>query len=340
MTKTATIPVARSLAISRIALVLIALVLALAAAGALYENISEARDRRFNPMPGQRVNIGSDERPLFMHIYCTGQSTPTVILESGLGDSYLSWRSVQPRIATFTRVCSYDRAGIGYSDPGPRPRTSAVIAEELHTLLEKANISGPYVLVGHSAGGFVVRLFAAAHSAQVSGMVLVDSSHPDQENRFPLEVKNMEQSWGREAEFLAYTTPLGVPRLLGLCDEEAIQRAADCNFHTARESYEELRALPSSTHQAAASGSLGDLPLIVLSHDPDKPSSELPADLAKPTNEAWQKMQEELAHLSTRGTQVVVRNTAHYIQIDRPDAVVDAIQNVVNQARAESTPKP
>jgi hypothetical protein len=96
----------------------------------------------------------------------------------------------------------------------------------------------------------------------------------------------------------------------------------------------ELKAFSESAAQTAAAGTLGDIPLVVLSHDPDKPSAELPADLAKPTNEAWEKMQEELAHLSTRGTQVIAKNSSHYIQSDRPEMVIDAVRDVVDQARA------
>jgi hypothetical protein len=127
--------------------------------------------------------------------------------------------------------------------------------------------------------------------------------------------------------------PFGIPRLLGLCEDNAVTRAADCNWHSAREQLAEMSAFPESAAETAQAGSLADLPLAVLSHDPDKPSSDLPPDLAKPVNEAWEKMQEELAHLSTRGTQVVARNSAHYIQIDRPDVVIEAIREVVEQAR-------
>lgn len=171
-------------------------------------------------------------------------------------------------------------------------------------------------------------------------MVLVDASHPDQENRFPPELKNMEGTWLREAEFLEFSTPLGIPRLMGLCDEEAVQRAAECNFPTAREGVAELKAFSDSAAETAVTGSLGDMPLAVLSHDPDKPSSELPPDLAAPTNEIWEKMQEELAHLSTRGTQVIAKNSAHYIQIDCPDVVIDAVRKVVEQARAAKNSPP
>ena len=186
-------------------------------------------------------------------------------------------------------------------------------------------------------GGFDVRLYASLYRDQVAGMVLVDASHPDQENRFPPELKNMEGSWLREAEFLEYTMPFGLPRLLGLCEEEPVQRAAECNFHSARENVAELKAVSESAAQAAATPSLGDMPLAVLSHDPEKPSSEFPPDLAKPVNEAWEKMQEEMAHLSTRGTQTIVKNSSHYIQIDRPDVVIDAVRAVVEQARQSST---
>jgi pimeloyl-ACP methyl ester carboxylesterase len=317
----------------RVVVGLILLVLVLAGVGMIYENIFEARDRRFNPRSGQLFDVGGYR----MHIDCSGEGSPTVILESGLGDSSLSWRKVQPEIAKFTRVCSYDRAGLGYSDSSSQPRTSKVIAGELHALLKAAGVPPPYVLVGHSMGGFDVRLFAGLYRSEVSGMVLVDSSHPDQENRFPPELRNMEGSWLREAEFLEYTAPFGVPRLLGLCDPDPVQRAAECNYHSAHEGVAELKEFSESAAQTSSSGSLGDMPLAVLSHDPDKPSADLPADLAKPTNEAWEKMQEEMAHLSTRGTQAIAKNSSHYIQIDRPDVVIDAIRNIVELAR---TPQP
>lgn len=315
----------------RIATGLLLLVLLLAIIGILYQNISEARDRRFNPLAGRVVDVDGRR----MHIDCEGTASddPTVILDAGLGDSYLSWRKVQPEIAKFARVCSYDRAGIGYSDSSSRPRTSRVIAEELHRLLQAAGVAPPYVLVGHSMGGYDVRLYASLYRNEVVGVVLVDASHPDQENRFPPELNNMKGSWIREAEFIEFTMPLGIPRLLGLCDDGPEQRAAECNFHTAREQVEELKSFSASAAETAATGPLGDLPLAVLSHDPDKPLVDLPADLAKPTNQEWEKMQEELARLSTRGTQTVAKNSSHYIQIDRPDVVIQAVRAIVDQAR-------
>ena len=307
----------------------LAFVILLAIAGFLYENISEARDRRFHPMPGGLIDVGGYK----MHIDCTGKGTPTVILDSGLGDSYISWHKVQPQIAQFTRVCSYDRAGLGYSDSSPRSRTSKVMAEELHTLLQNAGISPLYILVGHSMGGFNVRLFASLYRSDVAGMVLVDSPHPEQEKRFPQALNDLDKTWVREQEFLAFSMPFGVPRLLGFCDKDGAVRAPDCNFHSTREGVAELKAISESAAQTANTGSLGDLPLAVLSHDPDQPEPDLPEDLVKPTNDAWQQMQNELAQLSSRSTHVIAKNSGHYIQIDRPDLVIEAIRKVVDQAR-------
>lgn len=314
----------------------IILVLLLAAAGFLYQNISEARDRRFNPMQGQLVSVDGRK----MHIDCTGQGSPTVILDSGLGDTYLSWQKVQPEIAKFVQVCSYDRAGIGYSDPSSQPRTSRVIASELRGLLQAAHVAPPYILVGHSMGGYDVRVYAGMYPKEVAGMVLVDASHPDQENRLPSELKSMEGTWNREAIFLEYATPFGIPRFLGLCDDDVAVRAAECNWHSEREKRAEMKMFSQSAVEAGAVTSLGDIPLAVLSHDPDKPSVELPADLAKSTNEAWEKMQEESAHLSTRGTQSIAKNSSHYIQFDRPELVIDAVRSVVEQARHSEANSP
>ena len=308
---------------------LLLLVILLATVGFLYENISEARDRRFHPMPGQLIDVGGYK----MHVNCSGQGTPAVILDSGLGDSYVSWSKVQPQIAKFTRVCSYDRAGLGYSESSPRPRTSKVMAEELHMLLHNAGILPPYILAGHSMGGYNVRLFHSLYRNEVAGMVLVDSSHPEQEKRFPQALNDLDKTWVREQEFLAFSMPFGIPRLLGFCGNDAQVRAADCNFHSAREGLAVLKMFPESAAQAATTGSLGDLPLAVISHDPEVPQPDVPADLVKPMNDAWGQMQDELAHLSTRGTRTIAKNSSHYIQIDRPEVVIGAVRNMVDQAR-------
>jgi len=147
--------------LKRAVLMLIALALLLGLAGITYQAACTARDARRFPPPGRLVNVDGHR----LHAYCTGEGSPTVILEAGWSDCWLNWHLVQPEVAKFTRVCSYDRAGMGWSDAGPYPRTSGQIVREMHALLSNAGIPGPYVLVGHSFGGFNVRLFAQEHPA-------------------------------------------------------------------------------------------------------------------------------------------------------------------------------
>jgi pimeloyl-ACP methyl ester carboxylesterase len=308
-----------------------ALIVSAPPAGAAYQQILLASERRAYPMPGKLIDVGGYK----MHIYCTGEGNSPVILDSGLGDSYMSWRNVQPEISKSVLVCSYDRAGMGYSQPSGRPRTSRIFAEELHQLLHAAVVSPPYILVGHSFGGFNVRLFASRYRSETAGMVLVDSSHPDQPERMPA---NDLLGAIREAKFLQYGEPIGISRFLGYCDADAAVRAAECTFNNARENSAELENVLTSGQETAAAGDLGDLPLVVISRDTDKRNPDFPPDLDKARNKVWAEMQEELNHLSTQGTLVIAKGSGHAIQNDRPDIVIQAVHNVVDQARQKIGP--
>ena len=145
----------------------------LASGGATYEAIMAAGDDKRYPPPGQLVDVGGYR----LHLHCIGQGSPTVVLDAGLGAFSLDWGAVQPQIATSTRVCAYDRAGLGWSEPGPTPRSPQQFADELHALLTNAGVEGPYVLVAHSISGKTARLFASQHPNEVAGMVLVDARH-------------------------------------------------------------------------------------------------------------------------------------------------------------------
>jgi pimeloyl-ACP methyl ester carboxylesterase len=309
------------------------LCVSLAVAGVIYQSISTARDRRAVRIPGQLVDVGGFK----MHLNCVGLGTPTVVLDSGLGDNYISWRKVQPQIGQYTRVCSYDRAGLGYSDSSPHSRTSKDFAEELHLLLRNGGISPPYILVGHSMGGYDVRLYANLYRSEVAGMVLVDASHPEQQKRLPPTLNDLDAGWVREQEFLEVTMPFGLPRLLGFCGSDVEVRAAECNVHSVRESVAELKSISASAAQTAATVSLGDMPLAVLSQDPAAPQPDLPEDLVKPASEAWQQMQKELAELSTQSTQVIAKRSGHYIQLDRPDVVIEAVRQLVEIIRERTS---
>src|SRR5215213_1289756 len=161
--------------IGRVLLGLLALLIGLAVIGASYEAIMAAGDATRYPPPGQLVDVGGYR----LHLHCVGEGSPTVIMEAGGAGNVLHWMLVQPAIAQSTRVCAYDRAGMGWSEPGPLPRTPQQIVAELHTLLTNAGIPGPSILVGHSIGGKYVRLYARQYPQDVAGMVLVDARHED-----------------------------------------------------------------------------------------------------------------------------------------------------------------
>jgi pimeloyl-ACP methyl ester carboxylesterase len=313
------------------------LLIALICAGAVYEGIKSHNDRRLFHPPGRLVDVGGYR----LHLYCTGKGSPTVILEAGGGNPWLSWYKVQPQVAQFTQVCSYDRAGLGWSDPSPKPRTTKVIAEELHTLLQNAGIRGPYVLVGHSLGGMDVRMFASEDPSEVAGMVLVDSSHPDQEDRFPPEAKKLSAGTRYVIRAMQLTLPIGLPRLLASRAAPPEIRPEFCAIFCRKQFLAAVRAEAEAQDvnaaQVRALGPLGDLPLVVLSHDPDK--MKFPGNLTEPVNRAWGEMQEELAHLSSNGTHLVVKGSGHDIQIDKPEAVVEAIRKVVGQAKGARRPR-
>ena len=150
-------------------------------AGVVYEQLGRRRDRARLPQIGQSVDIGGRS----LNIYCSGEGSPTVVFESGAGAPGYAWSHIQPEIAKLTRACWYDRAGEGWSDPGPFPRTSAAVAQDLHELLRRAGIPPPYVLVGHSIGGLHARVYNGLYPNEVAGMVLVDSAHEEEPKRAP-----------------------------------------------------------------------------------------------------------------------------------------------------------
>src|SRR5215216_1386709 len=163
----------------KVLLWLVVALLVLAVVGAIYQAIATELDERAYPPPCEMVDVGDHS----LHINCVGQGSPTVILEAANLGMSAHWVRVQRQVAETTRVCAYDRAGMGWSESGPEPRDARQISGELHTLLSKAGIEGPYVLVGHSYGGLYARMYAARYSEEVAGVVLVDSSHPEQFTR-------------------------------------------------------------------------------------------------------------------------------------------------------------
>jgi pimeloyl-ACP methyl ester carboxylesterase len=252
-----------------------------------------------------------------------------VVFDSGLSDDSLSWYKVQPEVAKHVRACTYDRAGLGWSDPSPLPRTSRAMATELHTLLQNAQIRDPYILVGHSLGGMNMRMFAALYPHEVIGLVLVDSVYPYQYNRLPADLRVSNASFLRRLGYFEDTMPFGWPRLSGWCDQwpqpvRDLRRTTECRFQPWLTHLAEYREFEESSAQLLAAKPMTDIPLFVLSHDPGENPGAM--DIA------WSKMQEELASLSPRSRHVVVNGSGHMIQEDRPQAVIDAINWVLTQA--------
>ena len=313
-------------AIYKIILVLIILMVAILIAG----SIAKAKLANKYPAPGQLVDVGGYQ----MHIYCTGQGSPTVILEAGSGDSSLIWAKVQPKIAKSTRVCSYDRAGLGWSNPSPYPRSATTMVEELHTLMTNAKIDGPYVFVGHSLGGMLVRMFAHKYPNDISGMVLVDSLHEARMIRNPDLAEAIQEATGQFRMF-AFLNSTGITALApqsipnpGL-PAEANQRhqALMASTDALATWLAELKTGEENCAEALAMqiNSFGNLPLVVISAGHGDPL----ASFSDAENQRlWENMQieqTELVALSSQGKQIIAEKSGHHVQLDQPELVIDAI---------------
>jgi pimeloyl-ACP methyl ester carboxylesterase len=274
------------------------------------------------PAPGQRIDLGGYK----LHLHCEGTGSPAVILEAGLGDWSSHWASVQKSLKTDTRVCSYDRAGYGWSDPGPKPRDSQRITEELHALLGKAKVEPPYILVGHSFGGLNVRLFASTYPEEVKGLVLVDASHPaslpyrrNEDGTTPSKAMTTGNQMMRVA-------PAGVDELN--IPPEAQAALTNNLLHTKSvvTGRSEFRGLGQSVVEVADAPPLADVPLIVLSRG----RRAWPAGAAGDAQEVtWRAQQIELSKLSKRGRQRIALNSGHHIHLDEPEVVADAVRELI-----------
>jgi pimeloyl-ACP methyl ester carboxylesterase len=273
----------------------------------------------FGPPPGHYVQVGAHR----LHLYCRGEGSPAVVFDSGLGGSSLDWSRVQPDVASLTRACVYDRAGYGWSDPGPNPRTSTTLVAELSELLRRGGVSAPYVLVGHSFGGFNVRLFAAEHPEETAALVLIDSSHEQQFERF--DAAGLPSAAPRAGQLIIgnpNTIPESLPADLRMLAQSFTLRAG---FFATLSS--ELSNLRRSASELRAAPALPDVPMIVISHRVRETAGSARRE------KLWLDMQQELATRSSRGRFVMAATDDHYVQLREPEIVVAAIRTVVDEAR-------
>jgi pimeloyl-ACP methyl ester carboxylesterase len=331
------------------AIVFVGLLAVMMAAGAIYQSMASASDLKKYQAPGQLYTVGDHQ----LHLYCTGEGSPTVILEAGSGSPALTWYLVQKEVAGFTRVCSYDRPGYGWSGPASGPLTREQVATALHQLLETAGLAGPYIFVGHSAGGEYIRAYTSKYPSEVLGLVFVDSSHENQNLRYPSQFLKFSKNQLLTMKLCQYLSPFGVVRVTKLWDTlipeswsslgvrdaimSTIYRTGYCQAAYAEES-----TFLASPDRVGDPTSLGDLPLVVLSAGATFegiPKAVVTAmggpEVIAQINQVQQELQKELVNLSTQGKQIIATESGHNIQLDQPELVTDAIRTMVEQVRSE-----
>ncbi len=274
--------------------------------GVFYQIAGEARDRRSYPAPGQLVDVGGHR----LHIYCLGEGSPTVILDAMADGMSVNWIRVQTRVAAVTRVCAYDRAGLGWSEPSPPPLDAIQAADDLQTLLTNAGIDGPYILAGHSHGSHVVRVFAYRNSTEVAGLVLVDPGILYRDPRFPPDLNTGAGETGRFLAIAPWLARVGLIRLSGqgrnLSQDLPPRQSEEYNaaYNTVRfwqTLLAQQQGWQDTTLQVQATDGLGDLPLVVLSAN--QPDNEI--------RRVWNEVNAGLALLSSRGVHQVVKGATH-----------------------------
>jgi pimeloyl-ACP methyl ester carboxylesterase len=304
--------------------------LALASIGGGYQTLGAAADAKAYPMPGQLIDVGGHR----LHLSCTGAGTPTVVLEPGAGgmSSILGW--IAPAVARDTRVCVYDRAGRGWSEPASTAQDGAQIATDLHTLLQRGHVPGPYVLAGHSFGGLYVLTFAARYPDEVAGMVLVDSTAPasaaNPQTPSPGH-GGSNDAVSRLSALVSTAARLGLGRLYAQSSFGSLPprsrdevRASVATASMLRSTIDEYVQATASTEQAAALGDFADKPLIVLTagsgHDA-----------------AWSAAQNRMATLSTNSVHRIIDGATHEDLITNEEdaaATTQAILDVVSSVRS------
>jgi len=325
--------------------------------------IGQQNDRKPKyPPPGKLVDIGGYR----LHLNCTGKSGPTIVLIAGAGDFSFDWGLVQGDVTRFARVCSYDRAGLAWSDPGPTPRTMRQDAHELQMLLRAARIKAPYVLVGHSIGGLIARVYAAQYPDEVVGMVLVDSTHEDTTLMYQGKLVRVRAGAKGMAAPLVQTmqsSPPQPPAAADIGQFEFNQKMfgvpkTEPPFDKLPASTQAMRLWFRSQPPRAAAGSdfwaeelqamyiaraktpyqLGDKPLVVLLAKPDagNPPPGISADEWKRVNEEKRQQKVGLANLSRNSKLIVAERSGHHIQLDEPGVVADAARLVVDAVRHRS----
>ncbi len=323
--------------IRRISLGFIGLLLIAALVGTAYQWLADRSDLAGTPPPGRLVDVGGYR----LHIWCSGEvepGTPSVLFDSGLGGDSFDWAEITSEISKLTQTCTYDRAGMGYSDPGPTPRTSGQIANELAALIKNSGITSPAVLVGLSFGGYNTRIVASKRPDLVAGLVLVSASHEDQGERDAAAGLPSGKPPDIALKLAPIAASLGILRLAGMTFAAPPERAhpnvrpfvratayRTSRYHTMAN---ELRHTRESGREVAATRRQLSIPLVVLSDGKD----------SGPGAEIKRELQADMVTLSTRPCQVIAEDSGHGIG-NHPELVIKAIRDVL-QAAEDDISKP
>ncbi len=272
-------------------------------------------------IPGKLVDVGGYR----LHIYCEGKGLPAIIFDSGTGGFSLEWARVQKVLSRRTRVCSYDRAGYGWSDMGPLPRTSERITGELHTLLVRADETGPYILAGHSFGGYNAQLFARNYPEETAGLVLIDSSHPEQIDRMPSKKSATPARSMPGARSYIVTKHIMHPNFP---DEMALIASRIMNsWHHTSTWREEMMVFPMSAKQVLASRPMPAVPVVVLTRGRRIwPNNAYGDEMER----VWMELQDELSQLSDNSVHLIAERSGHSIHLDQPGIVITAMQTMLD----------
>lgn len=302
-------------------------------ASAAYQVAAEARDRRRFPPPGRLVDISGR----FLHMLEVGTGFPAVVIVPAVGGNVLDWLAFHRELARDMRVCVYDRAGFGWSDPPPRGRrTFGDMADELRQGLAGAGIGPPYLLVGHSIGGIIARRFAVRYSGDVAGIVLIDSSHEDQVRR-----RRADGCWRGKVPRTFWFVLRRQARVLGLRRLTVLAGFSELNAEIARDVPPEFSAAARAVNLTARyrRAVVRELMLMTRSHGRPPGLGALPLTVltAAGRDETWMQMQAELAGLSTVSTHIIANHGGHYLQRDEPDMVASAIRDLMARIREPAT---
>lgn len=317
----------------RVSLAVLVFAVVVLAGSSTFNAIALQISKRTNPPPGAIYNVNGAG----MHLNCMGAGEPTLVLDAGYGGDSTTWAKVQPELAKTTRVCSYDRAGMGYSDPQPGPRDADHIVAQEHDLLMAAHVTGPIVLVGHSIAGLYVRDYATHYPENVAGIVFVDGSSPEQFHMaaFTSELGKAPWGWFRAASIL------GLPRLMWilnipspLVNPHASRAEAEDQFHVHVLSLaDEMGSFVQSADEVEKTGPYGALPILIFSQDTEHPAQGMDK-LAGP----WNQLQENLKKLSTRSRRIIAKGSGHYIHVERADLVEKEVPLFLAQIRGTAQP--